>query len=66
MPRSVSYCEPKSAYAGDIGHFKFIHITGVPLPAKTKLRFDLDTFGRPCDLEIPQTNPKKAAKLIYL
>jgi hypothetical protein len=66
MPRSVSYCEPKSAYAGDIGHFKFIHITGVPLPAKTKLRFDLDTIGRACDWEIPQTNPKKSAQLIYL
>ncbi len=66
MPRSVSYCEPKSIYAGDIGHFKFIHITGVPLPAKTKLRFDLDTLGRPCDWEIPQTNPKKSPQLIYL
>lgn len=66
MPRSVSYCEPKSAFAGDIGHFKFIHITGVPLPAKTKLRFDLDTLGRSCDWEIPQTNPKKPSQLIYL
>lgn len=66
MPRSVSYCEPKSAYAGDIGHFKFIHITGVPLPAKTKLRFDLESLGRACDWEIPQTNPKKPAKVIYL
>lgn len=66
MPRSVSYCEPKSALAGDIGHFKFIHITGNALPAKTKLRFDMDTFGRPCDWQIPQTNPKKQAQLIYL
>ena len=66
MPRSVSYCEPKSTLAGDVGHIKFIHITGVPLPAKTKLRFDMDTLGRPCDWQIPQTQLKKPAQLIAL
>ena len=66
MARSVSYCEPKYIFAGDVGHFKFIHIPGTTLPAKTKLRFDLDSLGRPFDWEIPQTNPKKSSQLIYL
>jgi hypothetical protein len=66
MARSVSYCEPKAALAGQVTHFKFIHHTGIPLPAKTKLRFDLDSLGRPIDWQIPQTNPKKSAQLIYL
>ncbi|MBI5273353.1 MAG: DUF3604 domain-containing protein [Chlamydiia bacterium] len=66
MRRSICYCEPLSASAGEVSHWKFIYTTANQLPKGTKIRFDLDSKGRPFDWQIPQTNLKEKTNLIWL
>ena len=65
MRRSICYCEPAAALAGDTGNWKFIYTTANHLPKGTKLRFDLASQGSPLDWQIPQTNPKEKTNLIW-
>ena len=65
MRRSICYCEPNVALAGDIGHWKFIYTTASHLPKGTKLRFDLESHGANLDWQLPQTNLKKKENLIW-
>ncbi len=65
MRRSICYCEPNAALAGDTSTWKFIYTTAAHLPKGTKLRFDLHSKGRPIDWQIPQTNLKDKANLIW-
>src|SRR3989344_5242019 len=65
MRRSICYCEPNVALAGDTGHWKFIYTTANHLPKGTKLRFDLDSHGEHLDWQIPQTNLKEKTNLIW-
>lgn len=66
MRRSICYCEPSAALAGDTSNWKFIYTTANHLPKGTKLRFDLGSQGRPMDWQIPQTNFKNKTNLIWL
>lgn len=65
MRRSICYCEPNAALAGDTHTWRFIYTTAAQLPKGTKLRFDLQSKGRPVDWQIPQTNPKEKTNLIW-
>jgi hypothetical protein len=65
MRRSICLCEPAYALAGDVSTWKFIYTTAIPLPKGTRLRFDLLSKGRSIDWQIPQTNLKEKANLIW-
>lgn len=65
MRRSICYCEPNVALAGDTSHWKFIYTTANHLPKGTKLRFDLASTGSALDWQVPQTNLKKKENLIW-
>lgn len=66
MRRSICYCEPSAALAGETSNWKFIYTTANHLPKGTKVRFDLASKGRPMDWEIPKTNLKEKANLIWV
>lgn len=66
MRRSISYCEPNAALAGDVATWKFIYTTATNLPKGAKVRFDVHSKGRPIDWQIPQTNLKEKENLIWL
>ena len=61
MRRSICFCEPNYALAGEARTWKFIYTPSVNLPKGTQLKFDLQTKGRDIDWEIPSTNLKKLA-----
>ncbi len=65
MRRSICYCEPSAALAGGNLELEFIYTTANHLPKGTKVRFDLASKGRPMDWEIPKTNLKEKANLIW-
>lgn len=65
MRRSICYCEPNNALAGQKATWKFIYTTANPLPKGTKLKFDLLSGGRPTDWAFPQTNVKEKNNLIW-
>src|SRR3990167_8549527 len=65
MRRSICYCEPNVAQAGDVSTWKFVYTTASNLPKGTKFRFDLESKGRPIDWQVPQTNPKEKENLIW-
>lgn len=65
MRRSICYCEPNMALAGDTSTWKFIYTTASPLPKGAKLRFDLQSKGRPSDWQIPSTNLKDKTNVIW-
>ena len=65
MRRSICYCEPSQAVAGEVNTWKFIYTTASPLPKGTRLRFDLGSDGRDIDWEIPSINTKEAGNVIY-
>lgn len=65
MRRSICYCEPSLALAGEINTWKFIYTTATTLPKGTILRFDLISDGRDIDWELPSTNLKDAENVIY-
>jgi hypothetical protein len=66
MRRSICVCEPAFALAGDIGNWKFTYTTAAPLPKGTRLRFDLQSKGRPIDWQIPSTDLKEKSNVIWL
>ncbi|MGB7978684.1 MAG: DUF3604 domain-containing protein [Chlamydiales bacterium] len=65
MRRSICFCEPGNALAGGLFTWKFIYTTAGHLPKGAKLRFDLDSKGRPIDWQIPETHPKEGANTIW-
>lgn len=65
MRRSICYCEPNQALAGEVTTWKFIYTTSTALPKGTRLRFDMQTKGRDIDWEIPTANLKKTANVIF-
>lgn len=66
MRRSICFCEPSVARAGEIGNWKFIYTTTSTLPKNTKLKFDLGTKGRDIDWQLPSADPKVSENVIYL
>ena len=65
MRRSICYCEPNSAQAGEVNTWKFVYTPSSTLPKGTKLRFDLQSKGRDIDWEIPTANLKKTRNVIF-
>ncbi|MDJ0651815.1 MAG: DUF3604 domain-containing protein [Simkaniaceae bacterium] len=66
MRRSISYTEPKVAFAGETKTWKFIYTPANDLPKGARLKFDLGSKGRGFDWERPQTNVKNKKNLIWL
>jgi hypothetical protein len=64
MRRSICFCEPSAALAGDTANWKFVYTTASHLPKGAKLRFDLESKGRPIDWQIPETNTKEKTNVI--
>lgn len=65
MRRSICYCEPNSALAGELNTWQFVFTPAVKLPKKTKLKFDLGSDGRDIDWETPSANLRKGSNVIY-
>lgn len=65
MRRSICYCEPNYALAGETRTWKFIYTPSTTLPKGTKLKFDLQSKGREIDWQIPSINLKKSDPVIY-
>lgn len=65
MRRSICYCEPTSALAGEFNTWNFVYTTSVALPKGTRLKFDLSSKGRDIDWETPTANLKKPRNVIY-
>lgn len=65
MRRSICYCEPAHAYAGEVNTWKFIYTTGSALPKGTRLKFDLMSKGRCIDWETPSKDIKEGSNVIY-
>ena len=65
MRRSICYCEPNVAHAGEVNCWKFVYTPGSDLPKGTKFHFDLQSKSRNIDWEIPTTNLKSASNVIY-
>ena len=66
MRRSICYCEPSAALAGETSNWKFIYTTANHLPKGTKVRFDLASKGRPMDWQVPKTSLKEKENLIWV
>ncbi len=66
MRRSICHCEPTFAFAGQTATWKFVYTSATQLPKGTKIRFFLESKGRPFDWQIPQTNLKEKNNLIWL
>ncbi len=65
MRRSICYCEPSVAKAGEINTWKFIYSPAVALPKGSLLKFDLCSKGRSIDWQTPHTNLKKPENTVY-
>ena len=65
MRRSICYCEPAHALAGEAKTWKFIYTSSINLPKGTRLKFDLQSKGREIDWELPSVNLKKDDAVIY-
>lgn len=65
MRRSICFCEPNYALAGEARTWKFIYTPSVNLPKGTRIKFDLQSKGRDIDWEIPSVNLKKGGGVIY-
>lgn len=66
MRRSISYCDPNYAMAGEVNTWKFIYTSSAIMPKGTLLKFDTKSDGRPIDWEIPEVDPKSTSNTIYV
>jgi hypothetical protein len=65
MRRSICYCEPSYAQAGESKTWKFIYTTASTIPKGSRIKFDMMSKGRDIDWEIPEVNVKKGGNVIY-
>lgn len=65
MRRSICYCNPPQAIAGETNTWMFVYTTSVALPKGTKMKFDLMSNGRDLDWELPTSNLKKTKNVIF-
>ena len=65
MRRSICYCDPAQAQAGEVNTWKFIYTTSVALPKGTRVKFDTLSKGRDIDWQIPSSNLKKTSNVIF-
>lgn len=65
MRRSICFCEPNRATAGEVNTWTFVYTSASPLPKGTRFRFDINSNGRDIDWEVPSINVKKSSNVIY-
>lgn len=65
MRRSICYCEPNAAFAGNTSDWKFVYTTAAHLPKGTKIRFDMESKGRGVDWQIPSVNLRDKINVIW-
>jgi hypothetical protein len=65
MRKSICVCKPERSVAGENSTWKFFYTPMSDLPKGTKLKFDMLNKGRPFDWQIPQTDLKKKANIIW-
>lgn len=65
MRRSICYCDPSLALAGEVGTWKFVYTTSQTLEKGACLKFDLLSKGREIDWELPNHDKKAKSNLIY-
>lgn len=65
MRRSICYCDPSVALAGETNNWNFIFTPASELSPGSKLRFDLESKGRDIDWTVPTANLKKTKNVIF-
>jgi hypothetical protein len=65
MRRSICYCDPNTATAGEKRTWQFIYTTSVDLPKGTLIKFDLNTYNREFDWKIPKIDTNKKENIIW-
>ncbi len=65
MRRSICYCDPSQALAGEEGTWKFVYTTSQNLDKGACLKFDLLSKGREIDWQIPTADPRGKSNVIY-
>lgn len=65
MRRSICYCAPNQAMAGEVNTWHFIYTPSMNLPKGTVIRFDLASDGREIDWDIPSVNLKQNSNVLY-
>ena len=65
MRRSICYCEPAQALAGEVRTWKFTYTPSTSLPKGTRLKFDMQSKGREIDWQMPSTDLKNGKEVIY-
>ncbi len=66
MRRSICFCDPSTALAGEIRTWKFIYTPTATLPKGTRLKFDVASKGRDIDWQLPDVSPSASENAIYL
>lgn len=66
MRRSVAYTEPKRASAGQVATWKFVYSPSTALPKGTLFKFDIDSFGRDFEWQIPEVSTRKKSNIIWM
>lgn len=65
MRRSICYCEPNTALAGEMNTWTFVYTSAIDLPKGSRIKFDLGSKGRDIDWESPSTNLKRGNNVIF-
>lgn len=65
MRRSICYCEPQIARAGQVTTWKFHYTTAISLQEGSRLKFDMQSHGRDIDWEVPTSDLTNEANVIY-
>lgn len=66
MRRSICYCEPQIARAGQVATWKFHYTTAISLQEGAKLKFDIQSHGRDIDWEAPTSDLSAEGNVIYM
>jgi len=66
MRRSICYCEPQAARAGQTFSWKFHYSSATSLRKGARIKFDLLSKGRDIDWEVPSVNLEDELNVIYV
>lgn len=66
MRRAICLSEPAFALAGQPNTWRFVFTTASAIPAKAKVKFDLQSQGRSCDWQIPEVEARGGKNIIWL
>lgn len=66
MRRSILLSEPAVALAGQVNTWRFSYTTAQALPAKTLVKFDVNSKGTESDWQLPEVGAKAKSNAIWL